>query len=261
MSVLLAIDIGNTRWKAGWFEDGRLIQSRPVLATASDEALRDWLQSTHADEAIVSSVVPASLDRALKLLASSSIRVARTFQSDGGVFDSGLLTSELETPATTGVDRLLGALAAHSLAAGQSAIVVDAGSAITVNLVSADRTFQGGAILPGLRLMAKALNDGTAALPPVRIERQPVVPGRSTHGAIEAGIFFAAVGAIERLVAAMIATQSAAERDGTAVFVTGGDAGILSPSLSFPHRVEPNLVLHGLAAAWRHLQSAEIDRA
>src|SRR6185312_8188631 len=92
-----------------------------------------------------------------------------------------------------GIDRLLDAVAANSRRpAGVPAIIIDAGSAVTVDLVDEAGAFTGGAILPGLRLMAKALHDYTALLPLVDPPTQaPPLPGTATIPAIESGIFWA----------------------------------------------------------------------
>jgi type III pantothenate kinase len=130
---------------------------------------------------------------------------------------------------------------------GRAAIVVDCGTAATVNLVSASGAFLGGAILPGPALMARALAEGTSKLPEVAaLDRDvpPPLPGRSTHEAIAAGIGWGIRGAIARLVEeARAAVGSDAD-----LILTGGWRGAVRDAL--PGAVEmPDLVLAGIALA------------
>jgi len=146
-------------------------------------------------------------------------------------------------PDHVGVDRLLDAVAAHSRrTAGTPAVVIDAGSAVTVDLVDGSGAFAGGAILPGMWLMAKALHDYTALLPLLAPpEKRPAVPGTNTPGAIELGIFSAAAGGISALLSQYrILCRSEIE-----AFLTGGDGSRLHPL--FPEaQLWPEMTLEGI---------------
>ena len=110
----------------------------------------------------------------------------------------------VDEPARVGIDRLLAAFAANRLRAPQkAAIVIDLGTAITVDLVEVDGGFAGGAILPGIGTAGSALADQTDALPHIQLSHSsgpPAPLGKSTAAAIEAGLYWGAVGAIEKLV-------------------------------------------------------------
>jgi type III pantothenate kinase len=129
----------------------------------------------------------------------------------------------------------------------RAAIVVDCGTAATVDMLAADGTFLGGAILPGPTLMARALADGTSKLPEVAAlgaSPPPPMPGRSTHEAIAAGIGFGIQGAVARLVA-----EGQAALGGDAeVILTGGWRGAVRAALPGATEI-PDLVLHGIALA------------
>jgi type III pantothenate kinase len=158
------------------------------------------------------------------------------------------LAVRAEHPEQVGIDRLLNAVAV--LAKGLPAIIIDAGSAVTVDLVDSDGAFRGGAIFPGFRLMAKALNDYTARLPLVdHFLSDSPLPGTNTTAAINGGIANAVAGGIERIVHELL------ERFGPArVYLAGGDAELLS-SLEF--RAEfagPYLTLEGIRITAQHLQ-------
>jgi type III pantothenate kinase len=153
------------------------------------------------------------------------------------------LVVRLERPDAVGIDRLLDAVAAlPRLAPDVPAVLVDAGSAVTVDWLDESHAFCGGTIFPGLGLMARALNDHTALLPLVEVDDpQPSLPAPDTLGAMKSGILHAVAGGIERIV------HGYQDRcDGRArVFLTGGDSGLLlqalSPSLNVEHWPEQTL--------------------
>ena len=141
------------------------------------------------------------------------------------------------------VDRILSAVGALERTPDRHVIVVDSGSAATVNLTTKDRVFRGGAIMPGFRLMGVALHRGTAALPSVTIDRRPPVLGDSTESSMSSGVYFAVAGGVDRLIRELVASLGG---DQSAVLLTGGDAELLSPGLTAPHTIVPHLVLEGL---------------
>jgi type III pantothenate kinase len=153
------------------------------------------------------------------------------------------LRVDVESPNKVGIDRLLNAVAAKSRVQRQVPIVIiDAGSAVTVDCVDANGAFSGGAILPGLRLMSQALHEHTALLPLVEIA-WPCVPsalGKDTRQAIEAGIFWAVAGGIKALLRRM--PRGPHEE----VFLTGGDASVLKHALEDTIHVWPNMTLEGI---------------
>jgi type III pantothenate kinase len=148
-----------------------------------------------------------------------------------------------------GADRLLAAVAVNCLRdPARAAIVVDAGSAITVDLVSSDGCFQGGVILPGFQMTARALAEGTDLLPLVEgplVVDTPAVVGKSTVAAIRSGLFWGGVGAVRELIARISADLAARPQ----VFIAGGDAGRLAPFLDDDVRIVRDLVLAGIAIA------------
>ncbi|MBY0526028.1 MAG: type III pantothenate kinase [Gemmataceae bacterium] len=144
-------------------------------------------------------------------------------------------------PQKVGIDRLLDAVAAvKDRSRGRvPAAIVDAGSAITVDWVDDQGVFRGGAILPGLGLMAKALHDYTALLPLIAVRelRDPPPVGQSTEQAIAAGVYHAAVGGVNRLLELLSSPH---------VFLTGGDAPLLERALSPSPVIWPEMTLEGI---------------
>jgi type III pantothenate kinase len=150
-------------------------------------------------------------------------------------------------PDKVGIDRLLDAVAARDRVRRNVPLaIIDAGTAITVDWVDADGRFQGGAIVPGIRLMARALHEHTALLPQVEITDVPNVLGRDTVQAMHAGIFWAAAGAIKALVRLLGAGQDVHRRE---VFLTGGDAALLAPVMDPDVTHWPEMTLEGIRIA------------
>src|SRR5262249_6105357 len=147
-----------------------------------------------------------------------------------------------------GIDRLFDAVAANLLRQpSEPVLVVDAGTATTVNYISEAGAFEGGAILPGLGLGARALHHHTALLPLIdvgKLGQHPVVPlGRDTPGAISSGLWYGQIGAIRELVSRLAESASRPPL----VLITGGNGRALAAALGNNVRFEPHLALSGLA--------------
>ena len=143
--------------------------------------------------------------------------------------------------ASLGSDRIAAAIGAHARSGGCDALVVDAGTAVTYDFVSADGVFEGGNIAPGLELRMKSLNEHTAVLPSVRAEGETPLLGHDTAEAIRAGAIRGIAAEIEyyhRLLAK--------EHPSVKTFITGGNASLIAKYLSIPFIYEPFLVMEGL---------------
>ncbi|TWU07875.1 type III pantothenate kinase [Stieleria varia] len=158
----------------------------------------------------------------------------------------------VDHPDRLGIDRLVGAFAASELYR-PPLVVVDAGSAVTVDWVDARGRFCGGAILPGLGLQLQALARGTDALPQIDLLADgdcqtplSMRPATNTSSAIRLGVITAVAAAIDRLAE----NYGAAEPTDSppTVILTGGDAGLISAALQVPHQVVSRLVCRGLLA-------------
>ncbi len=150
-------------------------------------------------------------------------------------------------PDMVGIDRLLDALAANALRTpGRAAVVVDVGSAVTVDLLDEDGAFRGGAIFPGLGMSAKALHQFTDLLPLIEPEEFVEAPppfGADTAAAMRAGLYWSIVGAVREL-AGRIGAES---KQPGQVFITGGSAAALAQSLGPNAVYAPHLTLAGIA--------------
>lgn len=152
------------------------------------------------------------------------------------------LRLDYDTPTTLGADRWVGAFGAW-VRHGR-AIVVDCGSATTVNLVDEDGTFRGGPIAPGLRAFAAGMEAVTPVLPRPRLDATVQVPPRSSQTAVDTGVLLGYAGMVERLVAAMLAVAGGS----TQVLVTGGNADRLLRHARLRALPAPGLVHQGLRA-------------
>lgn len=257
---LLVADVGNSRIKLGVVvrpgdrSSLPAIEQRHDLASRSfrPEALEDWLRAVAPGPAaiLVASVHDAAASRLEAAIAAVSASRHRPVRQRRIRYHDMPLAISLPEPHRVGIDRLAAAAAAAVLKPpGRPAIVVDCGTAATVDMVSAAGAFLGGAILPGPALMARALAEGTSRLPEVAALEQggvPALPGRSTQEAIAAGVGWGMRGAISRVVEE--ARRSLGDAAEPQLILTGGWRAAVRESL--PHAEEvPDLVLQGVALA------------
>jgi type III pantothenate kinase len=163
------------------------------------------------------------------------------------------LPIDVDQPARVGMDRLLASLAAERLREPeQGAVIVSIGSAITVNLLTAEGHFAGGAILPGLFMAAQALSSKTDALPLVSrslAEEPPPACGRNTKAAIASGLYWGAVGAVRELVGQLGQGTIGSSN----LFFTGGDGQRFAEAVDRQAVYRGDLVLLGVALVGRTL--------
>jgi type III pantothenate kinase len=154
-----------------------------------------------------------------------------------------------ENPAEVGADRIVNGVSAWArFGHGQNRplIVVDFGTATTLDAISAKGEYLGGAICPGVQISADALFQRAARLPRIDVRKPSSIVGRTTVGAMESGLFYGYVGMVEGLVKRM-----SDELGGHAICVaTGGLADVIAPETSVIHHVDPDLTLHGLRLVW-----------
>lgn len=236
MSHYLTIDQGNTAAKAALWRDGELVD-RLTLLDLGARQINGLFAGTPIDTAIYCSVRrrPATVLKALER------RVSRVMEL---TVDTPLpLAVDYSTPSTLGVDRLAAAVGAYSLPGcrGRDLLVVDMGTAITYDHVSAGAVYRGGNIAPGIRMRLKALHHYTARLPLVEAADGDVpLWGFSTQTALRAGAVRGVVAEIEYYRHMLPPDHS--------VVLTGGCAPLVARYLGprTPALVEPDLVALGL---------------
>jgi type III pantothenate kinase len=233
---ILAIDAGNTRIKWGVHEEGSWqVQGRVATARASRLA-REWRGFEAPDIVIAANVAGARVARSIAAAArrfTRRVRFVKSAASQCGVKNA------YDRPGQLGADRWAALIGARHLHRG-SCVVVNAGTTMTVDALSADGVFLGGIIVAGVDLMRVALSRNTAQLRP-RGGKFTFFPSR-TADAIESGAINALAGAVER----MRGYLDRAGRQAPRIVLSGGAAPLVAPHLNGAVEVVDNLVLEGL---------------
>lgn len=258
-SHVLAIDIGNTRAKFGIFQCAQNlpVEARSIVARVLENTphlaseLLTWWQTqvvTAPHQAVIAGSDPETRDH---LIADWPFTKCKPLVVSG--YQQIPIHVDVDIPARVGIDRLLNVFAAAQLLSEhRSVIVVDSGTATTVDLMTSDNTFRGGSILPGLRLSAHAMHDYTARLPMINVDSEPAelpeVPGRNTEDAMRAGLFIGQLGAVRELIQrlSISSVNRFKEQASPTVVVTGGGGRQLVRHLHGAIYID-SLALHGLA--------------
>lgn len=245
---LMTISVGNTHTQIGAFLEGKLIQCMAVPSgdwqTVVDDAQRVYEQLS--SDAPNSSVLLASVDPSCQRRLAEGLGPRLGIQVR--VIDRDLripIGRQLDPEAIVGVDRLLNAAAAYDVLK-QACVVVDAGTAITVDFIDGAGTFHGGAIGPGAQMMLDSLHQGTSQLPRLRMARPDEPIGHSTSQAMLSAVFYGLRGMVRELVEQYAAVVGAYP----VVVATGGDARLLFDDDELVERVVDHLTLMGMAVAY-----------
>jgi type III pantothenate kinase len=243
MKVDVVVDVGNTRIKWGRCVEEGVIEGASLAPNDEvgwDRQISVW-QLPKPVSWVVSGVQPANRDRLVQWIGKRGDHVQLIYSHQ-----QLPLVVLVDEPDKVGIDRLLNAVAAKIGATRfDSIIIIDAGSAVTVDLLDNSGAFRGGAIFPGFRLMGQALHEHTALLPAVEArEPNPALPGKNTKDAIKAGVYWAVAGGVKALVRQLTArTRSHRPPE---IYITGGDAGLLLPVLEPTVQYIPQLTLEGI---------------
>jgi type III pantothenate kinase len=230
----LVVDIGNTRTKAGWFENGKLVKSARYTGFSLrnlDTVLRD----APADAILISSV--GEEDR-ITFRQPEKAGIPVFFLNVGLQLP---IKINYSTPQTLGHDRIAAAAGAWSIFPGSPLLVIDMGTAITIDFVSPEGEYRGGNISPGLSTRFESLHEHTARLP--RLQKNSAFPefGRDTDSAIEAGVQQGIVFELNGYMEVFGSRYPSCK-----TLLTGGDADFFADHLKKPIFVFPDLVLTGL---------------
>jgi type III pantothenate kinase len=288
-SSFVAVDIGNARIKLGLFAGvcptglPKPVRIMPLLGDALElDQITPWLADQSGDGLAwwIASVNRPAAAWLLDWLHTHRPGDRVTLLAAGDL----PLEVRLDRPDMVGVDRLVDAVAVNRLRdCGRPAVIVDVGSAITVDWVSADGAFRGGAILPGMAMSARAMHEFTDRLPLVDVtgfaDSPPPALGTATESAMQSGLFWGAVGAIRQLIKQLdrtmagdcaacwgdSSTSTPADSGSTAtpaavtapsqtlarphVFVTGGAGQTVAKLLGPDARYVAHLTLAGIAVA------------
>lgn len=253
--MVLTLDIGNTQISGGVFLDGDLIlQFRHTTAhyTSSDELgvfMRSVFRENGLDSKDVTDIVCCSVVPSLNYpLTSACIKY---FDIDPLLVKPGIKTGlqlKYANPKEIGADRITAAIGAQAYYKDANIIIVDMGTATTVDILTSKREFLGGAILPGVNMSMQALAQGTAQLPNVEIGVPERACGTNTAEAIQSGLYYGALGAVKELISAY--TREVFGGRKPMVIGTGGFSHLFQDEGIF-NVVIPSLIFDGLYCALR----------
>ncbi|NLC19769.1 MAG: type III pantothenate kinase [Clostridiales bacterium] len=247
--MLLVVDVGNTNITLGVFDNDDLKASfRLTTSTArtSDEyglILRDLIIAKNIPFESIKSVVIASV--VPKVMHSLVSGIIKYFNITPLIVGSGTKTGikiPVANPKEVGADRVVDAVAAYEIYGGP-VLVIDFGTAITYDLISADGSFIAAVTSPGLRIAANALWTQTAKLPEIEIAMPDTILPKDTVPSMQAGLVFGCIGQTEYIVKRML---KEAGIDKCRVIATGGLGKIIADATDIIEVYDPNLTLKGL---------------
>jgi type III pantothenate kinase len=231
----LLIDISNSFTKAAVATGTRIGRVHRIPTPELKPAtLRALAGKTKPDSVFLSSVVPAK-NSAVLAAFPKAIVIGPDLNLGVGI--------DYPNPGSIGADRLANAAACAALY-GAPAIVVDFGTAVTFDVLSAKASYIGGVIAPGLNAMTNYLHEKTALLPLVKLKEPKSAVGRSTAGAMLSGAVHGYRGLIREILAQI--TVEAFRGKMPVVVATGGDAKLIAGKLPLFDHVDPLLTLRGL---------------
>jgi len=244
----LAIDIGNTNVHFGVFE-GDELQTVFFLQYEFPEDVHENFERVLApffsmkfQPVIISSVNPKIEKIVFEYMKSRFSTNPKIIGRDIPV-PIPVLT---ENPQEVGADRLLNALAAYRRT-GDWTIIIDAGTAITVDVVNDDGAFVGGIIAPGYEICSKALATYTALLPEITVKKPRTILGKNTKEAINSGVYWGIIGMVSKFIALICEDLKRKPK----IIAAGGSAGILAQEINYIPLVLPNLTLEGIKLAYK----------
>jgi type III pantothenate kinase len=250
---LLVLNVGNSRLSIGVFVGGELQYSTRVPHGLRNEwparIAEAWEKIKDNDSPAVAG---ASVNPPLVEPLEHAVKQATGQEMEWVGRDIDLpIKVRTDEPDKTGVDRVLNVAAAYEQM-GKACVVVDAGTAVTVDVCNDEGNFLGGAIAPGAQTQLDALHEKTAKLPRVELAAPKNPIGKTTAEAIQLGVFHGIRGMVKELVEAY-ATEQGTWPD---IIATGGDAPVLFENWELVHAIAPDLTLYGIALAYanHHMQ-------
>lgn len=205
--MVLTLDVGNSQITGGLFEDEKLVlqfRRTTTLGTSSDEIgifLRSVIRENGFDWQKIQKIGVCSVVPSINYSVGSAC--TKYFSCKAVFIQAGIKTGlklKYSNPKEIGADRIAVAVGAMGLKSETNLIVIDMGTATSVDVITKDKEYLGGSILPGLRMSVDALASGTAKLPVVEISRPERCCGSSTVEAIQSGLYWGNLGALREII-------------------------------------------------------------
>ncbi|MBN1505758.1 MAG: type III pantothenate kinase [Sedimentisphaerales bacterium] len=251
---IIAVDIGNTNIGIGLFLDGKEEPIQTVPGGAESELRKSLLdvwekvpvlessaEGRRNGAIVVSSVKPAWTERIRQIVEED---LHEKIQVIGEDLPLPMLVW-VDDPKKLGTDRVVAAAAAYAVVE-DAVVVVDLGTAVTIDLVDEHGVFQGGVIVPGFEISAQALKNHTAQLPKVTVHHPDGPYGKNTADAINSGLYYSIIGAMEEII------RRYAEQIGRwpQTVITGSGAEVIKDDCPFVDNYVPHLVIKGIVLAY-----------
>jgi len=260
---LIAVDIGNSNITIGLFLKGKedFIKSTPGQSV---QGLTDCLKSAWQKIPIAKSSKGKKRDGVIVVSSVKPDWTKKIEQITGKTLGEKILLIGKKIPfpmdlsvkesSKVGTDRILAAAAAYAVVE-DAVVIADFGTAVTIDLVDERGIFLGGIICPGFEISAQTLKENTAQLPKIQVSRPKTPYGKTTREAINCGLYYSAVGTLEEMV------RRYAEEIGRwpKTVITGAAAGIIKDDCQFIDSYVPNLVVKGIALAYRKYLEQRIE--
>ena len=257
-TTILVIDVGNTNTVLGLYQ-GASLRALWRLATSHERTADEYgilihdlfalekLTASDISGIMIASVVPP-MNYVLAEVARKYFKMEAQFLGPGTRTGMAIM---VETPQEVGADRIADAVAAYDKYGGPC-IVVDFGTAITFDAISAKGEYLGGAIMPGIGIAAEALFQHTARLPRVEIREPDRVIGTNTISNIQSGLFYGAVDAVDGMLDRLCAILGKQ----TKVIAAGGHAPLVAGASKYKPLIDSSLTLDGLRIIYHRSHSA-----
>jgi len=251
--MLLAIDIGNTNIAFGVFRGKGLIGklNLPTVLLLKGRGfgrrLKRDISSYNIQSIVIGSVVPAAQKPLMRVLR-------RMYKVRPLVLGKDIkvpIKNLYKRPGQVGQDRLINAYAAAAFY-GAPLIIVDFGTAVTLDIISKNGAYLGGIIAPGIRLAIDALSEKTALLPKIRLDKRPPLIGKTTSMSIASGILHGYAAMCDGLIAGIRKKRGVPFK----VVATGGNARLVAGCSSAIRIIEENLTLKGINLIFRRMKKS-----
>lgn len=255
--MLLALDVGNTNLTIGAF-DGTALAAQWRLRTVHDQTADEWgillrnlfslsgLDIKRVDGVVISSVVPP-LDPSLAAMSPRYFGSEAFFVNPA---DAGLVM-RVDRPSEVGADRVVNGVAAFQKYGGPC-VIVDLGTAVNFDVVSAKGEYLGGVITAGIGISIAALFSKTARLPMVAFRQPEKLIGTNTVACLQSGFYYGSLGMIDGILERLIQELG----PGTKIIATGGQASIIAGGSKRVQHVDEHLTLEGLRLIWERKHRA-----